>query len=66
MKTTEKKLFTIEIKKDNQLQPSFLESFSDDIQTVYTQLESIHGKNNVSVYEMENETGVRRCIMGIM
>ena len=66
MKTTEKKLFTIEIKKDNQLQPSFLQSFSDDIQTVYTQLESIHGKNNVSVYEMENETGVRRCIMGIM
>lgn len=66
MKTTEKKLFTIEIKKDNQLQPSFLQSFSDDIQTVYTQLESVHGKNNVSVYEMENETGVRRCIMGII
>lgn len=66
MKTTEKKLFTIEIKKDNQLQPSFLQSFSDDIQTVYTQLESVHGKNNVTVYEMENETGVRRCIMGII
>jgi hypothetical protein len=66
MKTTEKKLFTIEIKKDNQLQPSFLQSFSDDIQTVYTQLESVHGKNNVTVYEMENETGVRGSIMGII